>query len=231
MEKTMIKMSKLDATKTIFNLFLCFLTEKGVNILLRHCLREPNGTELAKRINQLLRADERELRELIARGGDEEDIVAYLNVFLWKQKIGKIEKHLRIKYDFEEPSNAWLVHRQMVANGYEGIASIEYRVGGNGGVTTYEQEIEKYLGFHKQDPTSYVDDDYFSWLATNLNVIGPKIKSFQRLPEVIEFVEYVLLNINKDKRLEWLTLSSFTMLVYDLSYPEEKNLASLPRNY
>jgi hypothetical protein len=31
-----------------------------------------------------------------------------------------------------------------------------------------------------------------------------------------------LLNINKDKRLEWLTLSSFTMLVYDLSYPEEK---------
>ncbi|RLC09627.1 MAG: hypothetical protein DRI57_21785 [Deltaproteobacteria bacterium] len=208
-------MNKFSVLNSIFEICSCFLSEDGVNILL-------DQYQSSTRMKDIFNANEDEIQKLILRGGDEEDIALYLNVFLWKQRHGEIRKDKRIWYNFEEHSLAWTVHRHMVERGYEFVALMPYEIPLDHTITSYEEQTEMYLGFHKETE-GYDDDDYFNMLINNLNVIGPKIISHKRLPEIIEFTDCIVANFNTDKRLRWLSLSGFTMLVCDLSYPRDKS--------
>jgi hypothetical protein len=209
--------------KVIFRYFLYFLTPKAVDILIERCWEEPDTAELARSMTRLFQANVKALYDLVAREGDEEDTVAYLNVFLWRQKYGDINQKLRIRYDFSSSHNAWLIHRCMIANGYEGIEHMRLRPAHANVVSTYAEEIAHSLDvFHAshgfQAAYGHDYDDDFTSLATYLTVIGPTIEQHPRLAEIRIFFDYIVRHWKDNERLVWLPPALFTMMAYDLQY-------------
>ena len=199
--------------RTIFQRFLGFLSPQGVEILLDYSRQIPECQNFVDLATSLLTCSVNELERLIYMPGDEEDHVMFLNVFLWQQKQGRINSQQRIHYDFQEWDNQLIIHREMVANGYEYIDQISF-VDFEGNSTNYAIEIDKCLKLY-QFP-EYDDDDYFSYLTSILNVIGPRINNHPRLNEIKKFVTYILDHLHIDPRLKWLQPAPFSILIYDL---------------
>lgn len=224
LNKIIMSFFRTNELESIFQLFLGFLSPSGVDLLLENIRGQHTVSTLSK-VTSLMNASTAELKRLIEGPGDEEDKVMYLGVFLWRQNFGSILKELRVSYEFEFWYDATLIHRQMVFNGYENIDRLPLAMLPEEGVTTYLALIEKYLGFHKKQ-IGYDEDDYFSFLTTVLSVMGPTIQSNSRVMEIVEFVDYIIENIETDQRLNWLRGASFTMLVYDLGISPEKSWAA-----
>lgn len=211
-------MKQVDYLKTIFQLFLGFLKEAGVDELMQRCLRVNGGESVVKEWKRLLDLPPPELIELVRADGDEEDKVKYLNVFLWRQALGRIASDFKVHYTFDESYYNWLIHRQMVANDYD-WTNLKGTVVAQGDLNQpYLAQIENHLTAFE----SFEDLDDASHLIMLLNVIGPKITSYSGLPRVIRFTRR-LVEHQDDEAMEWLSLPAFVMLVYDLSFASEES--------
>lgn len=208
----------------LLDYLLYFLPPPAVHTLLAFCQAAPDTAAIAGRTQRLLQAPVAHLYDLVARPGDAEDKVAYLNVFLWRQKYGDIGRKHRIKYDFYSLTyDIQLIHRFMIANGYEGIEHMRLNTKNIDIISTYDTEIEHYLDAFRatdgfQEASGYAYDDDFTSLATYLTIIGPIIHQHPRLAEIRAFVDYLLDHWQEDSRLAWLSPGLFTMMVADLHY-------------
>lgn len=212
-------MAEPNALKYLFSEHIYFLSQKAVGHLLDHC--DICGFyKIRKWMTDILSMKGSELLLRINREGDEEDDVPLINVFLWKQREGLIEKRLRLHYTFDEQFRAWLPHRYMVANGYPDIERLPVEIGGK--VTTYERAVNDLLDLFEQtwEARDYNDADL---LAVCLNVIGPKIGQHPRLEAIRSFAEFLMTHYCSDEKLTWLPASYFTMLVYDLKIDIERS--------
>jgi hypothetical protein len=212
-------MTTTDYLKTVFQLFLCFLSERGVGELVVRCRREPDGAAAAVEFARLLDAGADELLALVRREGDEEDRVKYLNVFLWKQARGLVARDLRAVHAFGEAYYNWLAHRQMVSNGYDWRGGTEVCARGEAGASTYPAEIEAHMRAFEASP----DAQDHSHLAMLLNVAGPDIARHELLPRAYNFARHLVTRFDADESLRWLNPSAFTLLLYDISYPPEES--------
>jgi len=211
-----MKMKNVDFVKSIFQMYLCFLSENNVNYLTEYCHSVLKETRLAAEFGTMLTMNEADLISIVASDREEGDILPYINVYLWKQRNNKIKKDSRIIYKFKHQFNAWHAHRFMVANGYE-LSLIPYKVSEDE-IATYDSYIEKWL-VHRKVASN---EDMYQSLLLPLNVIGPKIKEYKLLPEVLELSRYILKHYKSKEALSSLTPTCFALLFDDLSYPEEE---------
>jgi hypothetical protein len=210
----LFNMKQVDYFKTIFQLFLGFLSKPAVDDLIQRCRQVEAGESASKEFQRLLELPAGELTDLIQRHGDEEDKVKYLNVLLWRQSLGQIPSSLRVQYTFEEPYYNWLIHRAMVANGYE-WTNLAGKVVAQGDATQpYAQQIETHLNNFETSE----DLEGASHLALLLNVIGPKLASYTDRSRVVYFTQR-LIERQHDHLIEWLSLPAFILLAHDLSFP------------
>lgn len=209
--------------ETIFQRFINFLSLQDVQTLLKYAEQTPGCQQFLARSSHLLNCSAEELENLIYKPGDEEDHLMFINVYLWQQKQGKINHQRRIKYYFQDFDNQLIIHRAMMENGYENIDNLPF-VGFDGNLTSYRQEIDKYL--HCYEFPDYNDDDYLGYLISILNVLGPQIHTYHQLDSINKFLNYILSHINIDMRLNWLQPGSFTIFLYDLGMSPEKTWPS-----
>ena len=225
-----IAMKQVDYLKTIFQLFLGFLTEAAVAELIQRCLLVNGGESVEQKWKRLLDLPPAELIELVLRDGDEEEKVKVLNVFLWRQAHGRIAPDLTVRYAFEESYYNWLIHRQMVANGYDWTSLRGTVVAQGEANQTYLAQIESQLNAFE---SRGVNDE--SLLLLLLNVIGPRISDYADLPGVMRFTRS-LIECKDFEAMRWLSLPGFVLLVHDLSWPVEEtwplvqHLVSLEHN-
>jgi hypothetical protein len=213
-----VAMKQVDYLKTIFQLFLGYLTEAAVDELIERCLREEGGGSAAKEFTRLLEAPTATLLELVHKDGDEEDKVKYLNVFLWRQAIGRRAEDERVRYTFDEAYYNWLIHRLMIANGYDWKTLTGTVLPQGDATESYLAQVETQLRVSE----SWSELQDASHLAMLLNVIGPKIRSYAGLPRVIRFIQRVIEG-GEDEAVRWLNPSAYTLLVHDLSYSLEES--------
>lgn len=214
-----VAMKQVDYFKTIFQLFLGFLTEAAVTELVQRCRRIEGGALVANECERLLDLPAAELIELVQRDGDEEDKVKYLNVFLWGQGQGRIARALEVYYTFDESYYNWLIHRQMVANDYDWSSLTGTVVAQGDSNETYLAQVEAQLTAFES--FGGLEDE--SHLLLLLNVIGPRIKSYSGLPGVERFTRHLIKRPVEEMR--WLSLPAFVLLVHDLSWPVAESWA------
>lgn len=219
-------MKRVEILEAILYNYLNLLSDEGIQLIKKELKTEVNSKNFIDFINKYFRLDSSELQEEINLGkNDIEDMIFFLYIFLWKQENNKFKKELRAKIPkYYKKDDLWRVHRYMVSNGYENISKCEYEII-DGTITNYQNEIEKYIDIYKintkqKNDTEWIDNFY--WLAHNLNVIGPKIQSSKFYTGTKNFIEYILQNFEKDERVRYMYLSSFTMLIYDTKYSVQK---------
>jgi len=168
-----------------------------------------------------------------AREGDSEDKCALLNVFLWKQRHGLIDRNARI-HAFLGPKarpSTYYIHRYMITNGYEGMLNGDdpyTHVGVN-----YLEEIGTLLDQWRA--SDFGNGELGFWdIVLLLNVLGPTLAAYERRSEVQTLAEYILKNHSVDPRLQRFVddpeLAAFTLLMWDLkmephrTWPEFQSL-------
>ncbi|MEN8904474.1 MAG: hypothetical protein ABF289_00790 [Clostridiales bacterium] len=154
---------------------------------------------------------------------DSENVIPYIVTYYWKQKYGLIDSNKRLYPKFDKSSNdfgageIFAIRRLMVLNDYSNIYLEEYHNYVDIGIMNHLDEVEMYLGFHKKD--GYIDDDYFSLLLSDLAMFGTKnIKKYDKYNEIIDFIEYIIKNINKDERISQILLKPFLQVLHDIEY-------------
>ena len=208
----MVTMMRSDYIKWIFQDYLYFLSKSDVDHLLRLC-RDDCDENFVLLINHLLVIDADALINIINSPGDCEQVVMCADVFLWRQKVGEIEQNLRFGCKFLKRYHRWLLDRYMVSNGYEGIDAIP--VESTDGVTSCRDEINSYLDKQAIGETAAEDD--FTYFITNLNIIGPTIKSHPRYCEIRQYHEFIKEHYEDDSRIKWIDPGCYAMLVSDLN--------------
>jgi hypothetical protein len=103
--------------------FLYFFPAHAGNVLLDQAWKIPGRHKQAEWLSIVLNRSAVELAESIARPGDPEDKMILLDVFLWKQRHGLIDRGLRVESQFSRWPDGYYLQRYMVANGYEGVLS------------------------------------------------------------------------------------------------------------
>ena len=174
----------------------------------------PKGKQQAEWFSQILSWSPDELIQWTAREGDEEDKMIFLDVFLWRQRHGIIDRKKRINHAFLEESYAWYVHRYMIANGYDNILTTPPS---RRDEVSYLEQIESLLDLF--DNRRFRSDEFWS-LIVLLNVLGPQLEKYKRRDEVLKIAEYIVTNFKSDARLETFTndneFAGWALLVFDL---------------
>jgi len=172
-----------------------------------------------------LKASADELQSWVSRDGDEEDKQILINIFLWKQRHGLFDPSWRIKYQFDNPANAYYIHRYMLKNGYNGILDRPDHFpepAGRAGVReSYLREIDSLLD-KASSLTLPEQFDEFGELALFVERIGPSSLNYPRCGEVKKFAGFVLENYSNDPRLvrfsEDAAFTHLSWLLSDLKY-------------
>lgn len=198
--------------------FLWFLDHPKIEILRCVALTRGWGDSL-KEMDSLIVLGAEDLLRRINPWGDEEDQIAPINVFLWKQKMNEVSRDLRVLYEFDGPHNAWLPHRYMIANGYEEEALLLRRIEGRE-PKSYRKEALHLLGCYRNremrsDPTD------LAYLAICLSVLGPKLADDPLREQAWDFIDYIVTRIEDDTDTQLVGAADFTLLVHDLGYPAE----------
>ncbi len=188
-------------------------------ILLNELSRRDEAEREAKWYDQILSWDAEELTAHAARAGAPEDKCAFLDVFLWKQKHGLINKNRRVQAYLGPSARpiTYYIHRYMVATGYEGVLTgddVYTQVG-----VKYLQEIDVLLNEWKRPDFGRGNLSFWD-IVLLLNVIGPTIANYERRSDARELAEYILENHSVDPRLQDFRgdreLSAFALLLSDL---------------
>lgn len=103
--------------------FLYLFPARAGRAILDEYSKMPRRQKHAEWLAQVLSWNAEELTGWIARDGDEEDKRVLLDVFLWKQRHGLIERGLRVHYKFSHWPDGSYLHRYMAANGYDDLKS------------------------------------------------------------------------------------------------------------
>lgn len=194
-------------------------------ILLKELSGRDETERQAKWYDQILSWDAEELTAYAARDGAPEDKCVFLDVFLWKQKHGLINKSRRIQAYLGPGARpiTYYIHRYMVAAGYEGVLSgddVFTQVG-----VKYFQEIEVLLNEWRRPDFGHGDLSFWD-IVLLLNVIGPTFANFERRSDARELAEYILENHSVDPRLQDFrgdrVLSAFALLLSDLKIESDR---------
>lgn len=198
---------------------LCMLSAGAGEILLKELSGRDETEREAKWYGQILSWDAEKLTAHAALDGAPEDKCAFLDVFLWKQKHGLIDKSRRVRAQLGPVARpiTYYIHRHMVAAGYEGVLTgddVYTQVG-----VKYFQEIETLLNEWKRPDFGHGNLSFWD-IVLLLNVIGPTFATYERRSDARELAEYILENHSVDPRLQDFRgdreLSAFALLLSDL---------------
>lgn len=204
----------------IYETFLCSFSREGINWLLR--LFETSGyQEMANFHKGVLQMSQQELQMRVLNPYWESNL-PFVNTYLWKQQNGEISKISRLcGIGDGRDWPLWIIHRTMYSLGYDYIVEQPFLDYFFNEPSTHSKEVNRYLGFHRRIQ-EYANDDYFSYLAGELNVFGPRLIEHPRLDDIREFLDYIIENIDKEPQLQYLYLVQYVLLSHDLSYPPER---------
>jgi hypothetical protein len=216
-------MKEGDFWRQVLQQFLPFLGRSQVELIVDYLQNEGPFDNHTKWILRVLGADETNLKRNILPDRDSEDNSYLVNVFLWKQRLGEIDRESRVEemfWDIEEHYLAWYAHRAMLQLGCEGVADHEWG-GGNGDTKSYEQDVESLL---KRFVTTGFDrkEDDFNYLLLPLSVLGPNVDDYPWKVDAELLCEYLVKEFAADPMLERLDDSRFALLLTDLDYSWEK---------
>jgi len=204
---------------TVLENFLCMLPLRSGQRLVDVFRQYDETRNRAVWFERVLGRQPDELMRDVLEHADREDTVVRMNVFLWKQKNGVIDKTLRIRCSLGARARplTYYLHRCMMGNGYTGIVDGQdpyTRVG-----VHYLEEIELLLS-RWQTPEFGRDGEGFWDLVILLNVLGPQLASYHRRGEVLGFAEYILREYKRDNRLSCFNddseLAALMLLASDL---------------
>jgi hypothetical protein len=205
--------------------FLYMFPAHADEVLLQELRSRDEAAREAKWYARVLSWDADELALWAAREGDPEDKCAIMDVFLWRQRHGLIDKNRRIHSSLGAGARplTYLIHRYMVANDYDGILAGDdpyTQVG-----IKYIQEIDALLEQWKK-PDFGPGDAGFWDIVLLLNVVGPTFATFDRRPNARELAEYILENHSVDPRLQGFRgdreLSALALLLSDLKIEPDR---------
>lgn len=176
--------------------------------------------EIAGWIKRVLRSSPEEVRGELAKPGDEEDRLAWINKFLRLQGLGLIGKEEPVALVFDSISDPWLVHRQAAINGNVDVFKWELLTLPSRRRAGYLQELDWLLKAYAR-PEKLADDDYYSYLCMLLNVALPASRDESLWKQAGEFAEFLLRN-RDESFLSWLSPTNFMVLAHDLRMDPER---------
>ena len=194
-------------------------------ILLRELSTRKETERQADWYGQIFSWNAEELITQASREGALEDKCVFVNVFLWKQKHGLIDRNLRIHADMgpEARPLTYYIHRYMVENGYTGIVAGDDPYTGVG--VKYGRETEALLDRWALSGFRQGDNGFWDTVLL-LNVLGRTLSEYKRRSEVLNLANYILENHSRDPRLKSFQddrdLAALTLLTLDLGMEKSR---------